>query len=165
MTSPANLSKRNVELLQATMRYVEEHPAEHNQEHWRTECGTAFCYAGHAALLAGATRPTFGTGWDLHWAVNVVTLESADQTADEMRVSGSLHIDEFAASQLGITMHEADALFDGYRTVAGLHALVNALCDGAWIDDDLNIHGAKVEGEIVAPVYVDDWLIDVGAEY
>ena len=38
---PADWPERNVELLRATMKFIEQHPEKHEQGQWATQCGTA----------------------------------------------------------------------------------------------------------------------------
>lgn len=165
MNQPVDLPERNVTLLQNTMKFIEEHPEQHNQAHWVTACGTAFCYAGHAAILSGASLPQ-GDVMDLgqYWIIDLVSLQSRGGNAYDIRDGVALPVDVFAAERLGITDDEAEVLFEGDRTITGLRALVDALCDGAWIDSNVDIHDAKVNGAAVGPLWVVDWLIDIGAE-
>lgn len=157
---PADLPERNVELLRDTMKWIEEHPGEHDQERWVNACGTAFCYAGHAALLAGATRPD-ALGFGIHWGINPVTFKSVTDTYTGLLATDNIPVDEFAARQLGITFEESEVLFDGDRTTAELRALVDALCAGAWIDDD-RIYDVVIDGVEGSSCHVDVWLDGVG---
>ena len=169
MKRPTDLPKRNVTLLQTTMRFIELNPDKHNQRAWVNECGTAFCYAGHAALLAGVTEPPMSVtaSYD-YWGVNISTLESCGVARYEDLNAGTQIVDEFAAQQLGLTEEEASTLFEADRTVKALRALVDALCNGAWIDNRGYIY--LDEADALAPsyvfngVWVDEWLVSVGAE-
>lgn len=157
MKLPTDLPERNVELLRATMDFIERHPEKHEQAQWATQCGTAFCYAGHAALLAGATPPGANTlAFGRFWTIDPDTFQSRSETTLEQIASGTLLVDEFAARQLGITVSEMEVMFAGDRTREQLRMLVDALCDGAWIDDDEWIHFTEETS-----CYVDDWF-DVG---
>jgi hypothetical protein len=58
--------------LRATLRYILEHPAEWKQSEWgcRTECGTAFCFAGTYLVRVQELEPVwtqawYFTGWEL----------------------------------------------------------------------------------------------------
>jgi hypothetical protein len=151
---PASVPERNVELLQATMNFIEKHPEKHEQSHWVTECGTAFCYAGHASLLAGATPPSANVlEYNFFWTINPETFQSQRESTMQQLESGNLAVDEFAARQLGITMAESEVMFSGDRTREELRMLVDALCDGAWIDEDEEIWLADGRHG-----YVDYWL-------
>lgn len=157
MKRPTDLPTRNVELLQTTMRQIEQNPETHDQGRWITACRTAFCYAGHAAILAGALPPAaakdeFGS----FWAIDPTTCKSALLSAYDLRESSKMPVDVFAAKRLGITGAEAEVLFAGDRTIPELRALVDALCDGAWIDDGEYVHVGEER------TYVDYWLIGQG---
>lgn len=45
----------NVDLLRQTLEHIETHPELWDQMHWahQTACGTAYCFAGTALMLAG----------------------------------------------------------------------------------------------------------------
>lgn len=43
----------NVDLLQRTLTHIRQHPETWDQGMWVNECGTAFCFAGHAVNLSG----------------------------------------------------------------------------------------------------------------
>lgn len=152
MNQPSDLPERNVALLRKTQDFIEQNPSQHDQGVWHNACGTAFCYAGHAALLAGAEHP--GGRIEL-WHVDPVTLAAVTYVQNPE----SAYVGDFARKQLGLTEAESDALFDASRTLRGLRSLVNALCTGAWINDydDIWINGES-RGN------VDKWLVQIGAE-
>jgi hypothetical protein len=152
MQPPANLPKRNVQLLRATIDYIDTHPEQHSQDDWVNECGTAFCYAGHAALLAGATRPGLEITRENTWYVDTRTLTSVTSRYYSDLDDEVITVSEFAEQQLGLNVNESDIMFSEGRTRAELHALVDAFCDGAWIDNNDCIW---VDGEWT---YVVTWL-------
>jgi len=46
----------NAPLLLKVLEHITAHPEEHNQRNWgirRTGCGTAYCFAGWAAVMSG----------------------------------------------------------------------------------------------------------------
>lgn len=161
---PDNWPTRNVALLQETMAHIEKNPTQHNQNHWMTECGTAFCYAGHAAILAGATTPGREVvSWGHYWGVNTRTLESRGISSFDVGKNDMQVVDEFATAQLGITDDEAEALFDGDQTVQSLRLLVDALCADAWIDENGQMHDVKDgDGNTLNYVYVTEWFDILG---
>jgi len=153
VTEKPDLPERNVALLQETMAKIELNPELHDQSVWANVCGTAFCYAGHAAILAGAEVPRGKAIADGHWwCVNPETLESTGKTSMELR-GDDVQVDVFAARKLGLTEAEAGWLFDATRTRVELRLLVDALCAGAWIDvkDSIFINGERYG-------FVDVWL-------
>lgn len=106
---------RNIGLLQDTMQHIADNPKEHDQASFITRrftrrftnsgyvCGTAACFAGRAALLAG-------------WTVEQIA------TAGNMHLSG--------AALLGINVDEAFQLFDAFNTVPMLELMVKDLVNG-----------------------------------
>ena len=40
----------NIELLDEVMEVIETYPEDWDQDAWVAQCGTAFCFAGHAAI-------------------------------------------------------------------------------------------------------------------
>jgi hypothetical protein len=93
---------RNVELLQATMQHILDHPEQHYQTQWVTECGTAACFAGWAALRSG---------------VSVQTILSSDMW-------------RLGAELLGISVFESLTLFAPGNTRAMLELMVKDLVNG-----------------------------------
>lgn len=104
----------NVQLLQKTLDHIRSHPEEWEQRFWR--CGAGMCFAGHAAILGGAT-----------W------LTELDVTADDfdtvvMPDKTTKHPVQFAAQQLlDVTFPQADKLFSADNTFAQLEHLVEAI--------------------------------------
>lgn len=152
MQPPVNLPKRNIQLLRDTIDYIDAHPDEHDQDDWVQPCGTAFCYAGHAALLAGATRPGLEiTRGESTWYVDTQTLESVIGRYFDVK-EHVLEVSVFAEQKLGLTYNEADIMFSEVRTRAELRLLVDAFDEGAWISDDDYIW---VNGELC---HINDWF-------
>jgi len=108
-------------LLEATMLLIEEHPEQHDQAHWvwnaqAAECETTYCFAGHAALLAGAEPPARSGSWFV------------DERTGRLAVFGAPHakpVADFAQGKLGLTEGQADKLFHGANTIPQLRALVD----------------------------------------
>lgn len=104
----------NVELLDRTLAYIEAHPEEWTQEHYR--CRSGCCFAGHAALLSGA-----------RWASNnsnAADVKAGDGHPLEM-------VWERAARVLGLTGEEADDLFSPGNKLDDLRRIVADLKAGA----------------------------------
>lgn len=121
----------NAELLRKTMSWVEQHPETHDQGKWfdNTPCGTKYCFAGHAAILAGAQSPTH-LPVGRHWFVDV------DGVAVDRHIHGVTQaVEEYARAALGLTSLQTAYLVDGDRTREELRTLVEAIIA------DPDIHG------------------------
>lgn len=106
---------RNVELLEATMQHILDHPEQHNQKRYidltcsitdgsEHLCGTAACFVGRAALLSGwSVQRLLRLGPDVHWD---------------------------GADLLGLTDWEAGQLFCGTNTIPMLELMVKDLVNG-----------------------------------
>lgn len=132
------MPERNVELLEKTMQYIQDHPEQHAQESWMhaTECGTAACFAGWACLLAGLEQVQ-GTGFATRSTVRSgpLTLTKAYKT----NVGEVVSIPSEAAAQLGLTEREAGILFDAGNTVDELKLMVKKLVNGEvlnWLSEE-----------------------------
>jgi hypothetical protein len=117
--------KPNVPLLRQTLAHIEAHPEDWNQGSWR--CDTAACFAGHAALLAGAT-------W-AHRAEDGVDLENLadiDPEAYEAvcppRAEGTVRVSTYAQQVLGIKLGDAARLFEATNELDDLRRIVDELC-------------------------------------
>lgn len=108
----------NVELLQKTLAHIEAHPKLWDQTWWRTErvgCGTAYCFAGWAAMLSGAA---------------FVRLEDRTLSNEFVIPAGggdSIWIQTYAGQALGISSDKAMDLFNGDNTLADLRRIVGEL--------------------------------------
>jgi hypothetical protein len=116
----------NTELLRLTLKHIEETPELWVQREWATptECGTAYCFAGWAAVLSGAT---FTTSW------NVIP-PGTDQPRD---------VDYYAAEILGIEHTRGPSccarcgndgeipLFEAHNTLGDLREIVARLIEEA----------------------------------
>lgn len=105
----------NKELLLQTLAYIEEHPEEWRQGRWR--CGSTACFAGHAALLAGAE-------WLHKKEINQATDEKV--RAPDGAVEW---VNDYAKHVLGLTTDVAEALFHGNNTLSDLRRIVAGLVD------------------------------------
>lgn len=106
----------NVDLLRRTLAHIEQHPEEWDQGTWR--CGTAACFAGHAAILAGG-----------RWSTDSLLPYA---TANVVSPDGSVRfVAEFAEEQLGLTDGQWGQLFHFENTLDDLRRIVGELCDGA----------------------------------
>lgn len=122
----------NNDRLQEVLDHIENNPQTWQQDVWfinrdGTEenfsieveeinsCGSAFCFAGHAALKGGFTRPP-ANNYDSWFSRN-------EETG---RVT---YVDEFARDWLGVTNDQADILFSSSNTMDDLRECVAALVE------------------------------------
>jgi hypothetical protein len=101
---PPDVSKPNVPLLRKVLTHIEEHPDEHHQAQWavRTGCGTAYCFAGWAAVMSGA---------ELDWDRSGVDAQGRPVTG-RCEVDGQRrYIEVYAKDQLGLSYDDANDLF------------------------------------------------------
>lgn len=104
------LPRPNLPLLRKVLDHIDAHPNEWYQSEWgiRTDsypltfidgnapaCGTAFCIAGHAAVMSGAT-PVWGEEGNLSYI--------------RPPGGGFADVQEFARKALGLTHDEASSL-------------------------------------------------------
>jgi hypothetical protein len=118
----------NVELLAATMTHIDEHPDELDQSsyarhlHHGPDCGTSFCYAGHALHIRGY-QPDFDSHeWD------------GSSTSSFVAPDGSRCRADYAArEELGLTEDQGYLLFNTSNGVERLRQLVAVLTKGAYV--------------------------------
>jgi hypothetical protein len=98
----------NLPLLRKVLDHIDAHPEEWEQGSWaiqssRYSCGTAYCLAGHVAVMTGHEP-----AWD--------SIAQGEFYADHTTADAC--IGDVAQAELGITTEEADALFqaDNSRT-------------------------------------------------
>ena len=111
--------KRNVELLERTMRHILDHPERHDQAQWIAPCGTAACFAGWSVLLS--------PNWEVFDYRGVWLARRVGEPEDVWAPS------EAAKVELGVTPDEAAILFDVVNTRPMLQLMVKDLVNG----DDL----------------------------
>jgi hypothetical protein len=105
----------NVDLLRETLQHIKEHREEWDQKQWR--CGAAACFAGHAAILAGAE-------WEGDSDFGIYVLPPNAKSEGEF-----LFVGAYAQAVLGLSNAEADDLFWQDNTLADLEAKVAALIE------------------------------------
>lgn len=114
----------NVPLLRQTLGYIEEHPEEWKQEVYH--CGTAACFAGHAALLDGGE-------WIDAESESLLARgdDPAMYTRDLRDGRRSVWVFHRAQRILGLTPGQAYALFDEENSLEALRKIVAELTGGA----------------------------------
>ncbi len=124
----------NKELLKQTLQRIKTVPMEYNQGHWvkveeANVCGTTMCFAGHAAILAGAEVPDPKKHVVADWYVakddsnsylNWRQAEAKDCQEYET-------VSQFAQRALGLNWDEQDYLFDADRTVEEIEEAVQSV--------------------------------------
>lgn len=115
--------KINADLLETTMEYIEAHPEEHDQGTWRNRCSTAFCFAGHAAILAGAESPKVLANSTDYWYIDT----DGKAVADREEHPRAVHVQEYARAALGLNYPQTPILFHSDNTVYQLRAMVDKL--------------------------------------
>ena len=109
----------NAPLLQKALDHIEAHPDEHDQAHYASRtsgCGTAYCLAGHVAVIEGWT-PIFRHG---------VTATMAFQRDHVNRLANDI-----ASEALGLNTVDAGVLFAAGNTRNDLWTMAERLTDGA----------------------------------
>lgn len=114
----------NLELILDTLAAIERDPASWRQGAWavRTECGTAYCFAGHAVNLSGVEL-----GWDRADRVyGPLTLES-DEFADVLEAAvfaaDGRFVYDHARHVLGLTSGQAGNLFCPINDLDSLYSI------------------------------------------
>ena len=149
--------KKNWDLLLDTFEKILDHPESWNQSTWANTCGTAYCFAGHAALLAGGKQLRVSDlsdylGGDIGsraWS-DYVTLPEERQQELYLDSGYQVRTDDgepaWSMSQvgrhaLGLSTAESDALFRGSNTVEVIFGLLlgfmaSEVGDGDYDFDD-----------------------------
>lgn len=128
----------NLTEIEAIITYVEDHPEEWRQTEWavRTECGTAYCMAGHAVVRAGYHVPLVGQN------VGSCSCEKG----------GQWELISIAAAQvLELDHDEALTLFACSNTLDDLKLIVKAWSNGQQVERviDLDEVGGYVDSRMV----------------
>jgi hypothetical protein len=114
----------NAELLRATLAHIEARPEDWRQRSYRS-CGTAGCFAWHAAVLSGGEPRKGPVDNDDDWATVRRVPEDGDLYAS---IYGEwMHVADRAQRVLGLTGAQATRLFDGCNDMVGLRHIVAEL--------------------------------------
>lgn len=106
--SPAG---KNFHLLWKVYDHIVAHPEEWRQGMWatKTDCGTAYCFAGHAVTMTHPNaRPVWLGGHACRFADG----------------SGFFPYDTVARAELGLSVREADCLFGSLNSLQDIHDLI-----------------------------------------
>lgn len=109
----------NTDLLKRTLAHIEANPSEWQQSSWaaRTDCGTAYCFAGWAVKLS---KPD---------AVPYFESNESDVTFLARSEGDVFDIEDLAIDLLDIECDEADQLFAPSNSLDDLRRLVGELTD------------------------------------
>jgi hypothetical protein len=113
--------RKNIALMRRVLEHIETHPETWDQKFWR--CGSAMCFAGHAAFFAGAewAHPEFDN-----------LDASYDRYDDVITPDGRImHVSDFASEMLGLNRKLlpgawvwSDEMFDAENSLGDLKRLV-----------------------------------------
>jgi hypothetical protein len=133
------MTEKNVPLLLATMAMIKVFPEKHDQGSWVDPCNTTMCFAGHAAVISGATFDRKIHDDEDSWIVDPDGKHVDEAAAyegdywDGERKEGYKFIEEFAKDKLGLTNREADYMFHHSRTPEQLEEAVYKFAAGFTI--------------------------------
>lgn len=139
------MTEKNVPLLLATMALIKVFPEKHDQGSWVDPCQTTMCFAGHAAVISGATFDRKIHDDEDSWIVDPQGTHVGEREAyegdywDGERKEGYKFVEEFAKDKLGLTQREADYMFHHSRTPEQLEQAVYKFAEGYtiapnWVD-------------------------------
>jgi hypothetical protein len=128
MSNNTNAPVIDVALLRKTLEHIENHPEEWNQGFWvyRMNCGTAYCFAGHAAEIMGCD-------WAKHNDEYVLADEADREWCEGQRYADIvtaadgrdyIHCSYRAERLLGLTVDQRTKLFAPQNSLETLQHLV-----------------------------------------
>lgn len=131
------MTEKNVVLLMATMATIKMHPEKHDQGTWVDPCNTTMCFAGHAAVISGATfdKDIFESedGWLID--PNGKHVSEYDAIDENCHLKdGYLYINEYAREKLGLNYQESSYLFNHSRTPWELEEAIAKFSNGYTVD-------------------------------
>lgn len=128
--------EKNVKLLQDTLDFIKTNPKNYNQGDWVEAgesadevCETTMCFAGHAALLAGATFDKDIWFDEFEWQVDFETGKHGNYYDDDL-----VHVSTYAASKLGLNANEHSYLFSSERSIQEIEQAVRLFSEGFTVD-------------------------------
>lgn len=138
----ADIGLRGLDLLDAVIAHIEQHPETWEQDYWR--CGTAMCIAGWTAEMAGGEWVTRRSGTGVLAEYLVATADDLEESVIGLahgREPGRIHVADRAARLLGFYSEMCAALGnpDDERDLFGEG---NTLADIKQMRDDLRAHFA-----------------------
>lgn len=139
----------NLELLNATLEMIKANPDKYDQNSWvKTDeyspCGTTMCFAGQAAVLAGAEIPDPKKHNIVDWFVSKDEKKSYLNIDDVYYGNNEVpseHVQDFATRELNLSFEEREYLFECDRTIEEIERAVRELNETGriqtmWHDDE-----------------------------
>lgn len=144
------MTEKNVPLLLATMALIKVFPEKHDQGTWvdPDPCGTTMCFAGHAAVISGATFDKEIFLNEDEWILDPEGKHVSEDEAHDSnwdRKDGYKYVGQFAADKLGLTLEEASYLFQHNRTREQLEDAVYKFAEGYTVSYDNQFYKAEEE--------------------
>ena len=110
----------NVELAENILEYIQAHPDEWNQKWWH--CGATYCFAG---LIAKGDDEIMQ--YNSYGSFDVIDRSTGENL-------GVIH--KYAAERLGLTIWQADILFNEDNSLDDLKRLIEVLSDNPGISGE-----------------------------
>lgn len=128
----------NTDLLRKVLEHIKKYPATWRQMSWVSlpldgGCGTAFCFAGHAAHMSGFTPHPRRVSWTYLSELPEEIATAFRQWAPihardfELLPNSQIHISVMAEAVLGLSRNQGLLLFEGDNSLETLEAIVNNL--------------------------------------
>lgn len=147
LTGPLSPKGRNWPLLIKAALQIMNEPRLWKQNSWagKIDCGTAYCFAGHAITLAGHEFVFFGMSKSV--LVKAVGALAASAFAGESALGPLVPAQHAGRELLRLSAGDAEDLFEGGRTYPGILALLNrwAAADHVELPEDLQLAPELVE--------------------
>lgn len=142
-----SLPKLNLAPAEQALGRIIANPQRHEQESWR--CSTGMCLAGHIGAVLGVTWVNTDPDGLLHEYVvsdaeHGLLMRNHTRAPDTLDPGVTLDtpiesIRDYALRMLGLTSHEANALFHGDNTREELETGIKALANGQGIGRDSSL--------------------------
>lgn len=114
----------NETLARRGIKYIRDHPEEHNQAYWR--CDSGMCFAGIVCKMAGGrwyNKEPKGEKWDAY----LLAVKADGAAIKEHGLFQLVGSEDRAIRLLGITEEQAEELFHPNLDVEGIEAALDSL--------------------------------------
>lgn len=142
--------EKNTKLLNDTLAFIKANPKLHNQGDWidpgeyeadYQPCSTTMCFAGHAAMLAGATFDKDIWFDEYGWDVDAETGKHTPFCDSE----NLIHVSSFAGRKLGLDDSERQYLFSASRSIQEIEEAVDMFSRGYSVTWDGEFYESTVD--------------------